>query len=480
MDAGYSAIDVITGATPWAVDVCDCRDGLRQLPAGSVHCCITSPPYWGLRDYGLQPTVWGGDLNCEHRWGDVAVKTGGGAQHTPKRRWQHSGNGESGHPSVDAGQFCRSCNAWLGCLGLEADPYSYVDHIVEVFAEVRRVLRKDGTLWINMGDCYANDGKWGGETAGKQSYLPDADRRRNGREKRHTGLKAKDLVGLPWMVAFALRAAGWWLRSDIIWNKPNSMPESVNDRPTKSHEYLFLMSKSPRYFYDPDAILEPAVCGWRDSEFDGERDLAVRPTTGRRRHSIARGGFNGKTNTLPGREAFRAIKQSRNKRTVWTIPTQPYPGAHFATFPTDLVAPCILAGTSEKGCCPHCGAGRVRKTKVTYQNPGNCQTNGARSKNHREINQPGFDVRLEKQTLTVGWRNGCDCGYRAAEAVPAIVIDPFNGSGTTGLVARLFSRRYIGFEASADYAAQAAARIMNRGARSDGSRRPLDGQSLLF
>jgi DNA modification methylase len=418
-----AALDVIAGNGPWAwcIEVCDCRDGLRRMPPNSVHCVVTSPPYWGLRDYQIAPSVWGGD-------------------------------------------------AWLGCLGLEPDPYSYVQHIVEVFAEVWRVLRKDGTLWLNMGDCFANDGKWGGESGGKQSYLDDADRRRNGREHRRTGLKPKCLMGLPWMVAFALRDWGWWLRSDIIWHKPNPLPESVSDRPTKAHEYLFLLSKSKNYFYDAEAIKD-------DSFGYGSGNKAKRWGNNHTTSRTDAKGLVERQSSIP----WKGGQTSKNRRTVWTIPIEPYPGAHFATFPTDLVAPCILAGTSEQGCCPYCGKGRVRKVEVEYLNVGNCQTNGKRSvdRRHIEFGTAGSETRLEKCTRTVGWESGCKCESDAHDAQPAIVLDPFSGAGTTGLVSRILGRRFIGFEASAEYAAQAEARIRHRGAKSS-SLRPSAGQSVLF
>jgi len=230
----------------------DVIDGLRQLPDESIQTVVTSPPYWLLRDYGVQ-----GQIGLESTWG------------------------------------------------------GYVAKMVDVFREVRRVLKDDGTLWINLGDSCA----------------------------------AKNLIGIPWRVALALQADGWCLRSEIIWHKPNPMPESVTDRPTKAHEYIFLLSKSERYFYDQEAIKEPSVGDWHGGDFQSERNLSLHPTTSRKpRKSVARGGFNGKTNELKGREAFRAITATRNKRTVWTVATQAFSEAHFATFPEDLIKPCILAG----------------------------------------------------------------------------------------------------------------------------------------
>lgn len=306
----------------------DWIEQLRTLPEQSVHCCVTSPPYWGLRDYGVP-----------------------------------------------------------GQLGLEKTPEEYVAKLVAGFREVRRVLRDDGTLWVNLGDTYASQGgsfdpaHWDN----KQSTNRGSSERVR---KPPTGLKPKDLVGIPWRVAFALQADGWYLRSDIIWHKPNPMPESVTDRPTKSHEYIFLLSKSERYFYDAEAIKEPA------SENTNPRISQSEIT---RIKSLRDGGMN----TSAGMGATHKsvipdgmIKQnhsfenacclpvsSRNKRTVWTVATSPYKEAHFATFPPDLIKPCILAG------CP----------------------------------------------------------------VGGIVLDPFFGSGTTGQVALELGRKCLGIELNPKY-----------------------------
>jgi DNA modification methylase len=274
---------------------------LRTLPAESVQTCVTSPPYWGLRDYGV------------------------------------------------AGQ-----------LGLEATPEAYVTALVGVFAEVRRVLRDDGTLWLNLGDSYASDVKGSGGT-GKSTLCMDG-RPEEGRQRTvlvaqltqqmsprrfSHGLKPKDLVGIPWRVAFALQADGWYLRSDIIWAKPNPMPESVTDRPTKAHEYLFLLAKSERYYYDAEAIKEAQAEDTADRyryEFK-DRYADVADAKG------WRGKFGGANGV--------ALRSGRNKRSVWTVTTQPFAEAHFATFPPDLIKPCILAGAPARGVVldPFAGAG---------------------------------------------------------------------------------------------------------------------------
>lgn len=251
---------------------------LRTLPDESVQCCVTSPPYWGLRDYGM---------------------------------------GEQ--------------------LGREGKPAEYVARLVEVFAEVRRVLAGDGTLWMNLGDCYANDGKWGGSSSGKRANgLHGATG--IGRGRRDTGLKAKDLVGIPWAVAFALREDGWYLRADIVWHKPNPMPEPVQDRPTKAHEYLFLLSKSERYFYDAGAIAEPIA----PATASDLRRFAPKV----RDYEAAAVAF-GEGTSASRRNAGNAFGEgdTRNARSVWSIAVSSYDDAHFATFPDEIPRRCILAGS---------------------------------------------------------------------------------------------------------------------------------------
>ncbi len=302
-----------------------------------------------------------------------------------------------------------------------------------MFREVWRVLRDDGTLWLNLGDTYSMAGKHGGHSGNKNAHSAKGGM---SRLKRCSALKPKDLLGIPWRIAFALQAEGWYLRSDIIWHKPNPMPESTRDRPTKAHEYLFLLTKQPRYFYDAEAIEEPATYAGCD-----------------------RGGS---TNRYEQNAAGMDNKQydTRNKRTVWSVNCRPYKGAHFATFPPKLIAPCIKAGTSEKGCCPKCGAPWRRLTKTDYVNPGNRSTNGPRSIERRHITygSAGFPQRLEKRTETLGWESSC--GHLEARwPVPCIVLDNFGGAFTTSVVAESLGRRSIGVELSADYIRQGAERL---------------------
>ncbi len=351
----------------------DVRECLREMPAESVNCVVTSPPYWSLRDYGVEATVWGGEGDCEHEWGVIVEQQRGGT-YSGKTRWQHiadeaneagvpvrtispeSWGLEDGHPKVASGQFCSKCGAWLGALGLEPTPEMFVAHMVEVFREVRRVLRNDGTLWLNIGDCYATGGGRVGEApgGGKQG---EAWRLRGLMTTPNRmpldGLKAKDLVGIPWMLAFALRADGWWLRQDIIWSKPNPMPESVRDRCTKAHEYLFLLSKSDRYWSDFSAIRESAgyPSDRPQNSFAREQPDIPLQKAQKRKNRTVRPGVD-THGGAQGNGYMEYPEDTRNKRSVWHIPTAPFPEAHFATFPPALVEPCVLAGCPEGGVVP--------------------------------------------------------------------------------------------------------------------------------
>lgn len=460
----------------WEVREGDVLARLAEMPDESVQCVVTSPPFWGLRDY--QTATWeGGDPACEHRTRQDP--------HAESSTLQGNKN-TVGHQREGFKDMCPRCGARRvdHQIGLESSPYEYVSRMTAVFAEVRRVLRRDGTLWLNLGDCYATGAgkvgehpgggrqgeKWVGDrqgNEGKHAYRTDWAGRggrprgtrptgqngvmNDGRQKRPPigpmtqanrmpieGLKPKDLVGMPWRVAFALQADGWWLRSPIVWNKPNPMPESVEDRPTSSYEFVFFMTRNgcrtlwwrakdsrewsqhpnlkqkitglggkriPRwrgfdYWYDADAISEDAVGkttkrpdGWASHSGDHgkfhkdgrEKGAPTDPDYGPNRARM-RAGFNARWDK---REGLDLTGKTRNRRNVWTISTQPFPDAHFATFPENLVKPCILAGTKQGD----------------------------------------------------------------------LVLDPFAGSGTTGVVARKLDRRFVGIELNPEYCEMARKRI---------------------
>lgn len=435
---------------------------LHQLPDESVHCVITSPPYWGLRKYEgeEQDQVWGGSKDCEHEWGaEIIAKSKD--SNRGDMTWTTGGSPSSKilgiHPSQ--GQFCVRCGAWRGQLGLEPTPDLYVQHLVEVFREVKRVLRSDGTLWLNMGDSYASN--WGAGANRKSSWWSTASGESEGKGwgdvetaippnmwRKHPTIKPKDLIGIPWRVAFALQADRWYLRSDIIWSKPNPMPESVQDRPTKSHEYVFLLAKSPQYFYDADAIREEVK-----PESPQRAKYPFKPEVSGSRY------WHQEDSLFHPPSSVRMNPAGRNKRSVWTIPTQPYAGAHFAVFPEALVEPMVKAGTSEKGCCVKCGAPWekiVKIDQIRHRKPWK-DTKHPNGRNTEQLASWAAQYgSTTKVTTPIGWEPTCNCN---TDTKPCIVLDPFVGSGTTCLVAAKLNRDWIGIDVSEKYCAMARERL---------------------
>lgn len=420
----------------------NCLDTLTRMPDNYLDCVVTSPPYWGLRDYGLQPSIWGAQDGCLHEWGafttdpvhpvnrrcskcgrfGVTTRTEGENTVTKcdncnelltdsksstfgvnsgDEKWIRSieESRKTKMKQVNQGQHCVKCSAWHGNLGLEPTPELYVQHIVKIFSEIKRALKPEGTVWLNLGDSYSGSHGTGGKPGDKQ-HTNAGSGSMNSRPEVPVGLKPKDLVGVPWAVAFALRSDGWYLRSDIIWHKPNPMPESVTDRPTKSHEYIFLLTKSAKYYYDMDAIREPASNNTHERQSRANINTKRQPTdkinairtpkaqrvpsgwdTGKGNHRGKIGRYPKIKNNPSFDAAMSKMPDTRNKRSVWTVTTKPFKEAHFATYPPDLIRPCILAG------CP----------------------------------------------------------------VGGIVYDPFMGSGTTAEVAILNKRKYIGSELNPEY-----------------------------
>ena len=449
----------------------DAREVLQELPDESAHCVVTSPPYYGLRDYGVE-----------------------------------------------------------GQLGLEPTPEEYVANLVEVFREVRRVLRRDGVCWLVIGDSYNAAGR---DSHGTRIGVKQGTNRASAagldvNRPNDPGLKPKDIIGIPWRLAFALQADGWFLRSEVIWDKPNAMPESVTDRPSKSHEQVFLLTKSARYFYDQEAVREPWTTdhmpGAKTNEtyhygagnggntgltahrqpfmdelrrqrhrvqketLDGSEGEAPRGPDGRRKTHVVKGNAS-----IQHRDGERWPGTGRNLRSVWQIVTQPYPGAHFAVFPEELADRCVKAGSSERGCCPECGVpwqrvlrcGDLRPVSGEYLSPlrGDYKRDGTSEVIHQAGNSmvrttDGWKF-LKRDRLLDGWRPGCACyDWRYYDDFPApksrwqqttwwgrvkqrpipvefgwpvepcVVLDPFVGAGTVPLVARRLGRRAVAIELS--------------------------------
>lgn len=379
----------------------DCTELLPTLPPASIQCIVTSPPYFGLRDYGLLPTHW------------PAI------EYVPM----------AGLPPI-------AIPSATCCLGLEDDPLAYIGHLVHVFRLARPALRSDGTAWLNLGDSYAQDSKWGGRSGGK-NYTSAAGG--ISRERKRTGLKDKNLMMIPARAALALQADGWYVRNQVIWQKPNAMPESVTDRMTNDYEALYLMAKSPRYYFDAVAIADPAIA------------------------TKNRGGGRKLQNLVAGpgqkNDGFKSRWQpsdTRNRRSVWCVPTQALRDEHYAPWPEALVEPCIRAGSSAQA-CEHCGAAWVR----VVERESNCQErkaaggragnvgvsdtyqNGVHGKNMSHDLKP-------KAVRVLGFQPACACEDNTGSAA-SVVLDMFAGSGTTLRVAERLQRNSIGIDLNADY-----------------------------
>jgi len=394
------------------------RSNSLQIPLRdkSVHCVVTSPPYWSLRDYAVN-----------------------------------------------------------GQLGLEKTPEEYVEKMAMVFREVWRVMKPEATLWLNMGDSYNAAGRNGHGTRIGCKQMTNRASACGDDHNRSTspGLKPKDLCGIPWRLAFALQADGWYLRSDIIWAKPNPMPESVTDRPTKSHEYVFLLSKQPSYFFDQEAVREKSITGdpRRPYTSEGAWQMDGRPKEQRHGGEVRigcrkelRSGIESRHRcAIDGGQSMQAEPNGgRNIRTVWNIATQPFPESHFATFPEELARRCILAGTSEKGVCPKCGGPWVRVletqkaiSKTCPKEQASHEARGGTGEHTGTVGKSGSG-RIDGYTKTLGWKPSCKCGL---DPVPAVVLDPFAGSGTVGIVCAKYRRNFIGLDLKAEYCQMAKKRI---------------------
>lgn len=421
-------------------------DILRTWPANIINCVVTSPPYWVQRLYtGLTPQIWGGKKHCHHDW----------REHV--RRKSRGGKGESSwerpsravHPDLKDtfSLFCSKCPAWRGDLGNEPLIKLYVDHIAQVFDEVKRVLRKDGTLWLNLSDSYYGSG-FG--SAGKQSYLLDAAPSGKFKALRPKGeLPNKCLAGIPFRVVLELVNRGWVHRQTVIWEKPNALPESVTDRPTVNYEYVFMLTKNPKYYYEQqfEPIKESTITRGKTHRSSKDRSIGLPPVGGHKFTSL---------------EAPYSMKYSgkrvekrpyRNLRSVWRIPISRFPNAtdakltHFAVFPTKLIERPIKA-SCPKQVCQTCGKPRVAKyRRVRKKEP--------RRYGQMTLASETGGLRVDDWVIQFLGYTGCRC----ANYVKGIVLDPFMGSGTTALVSKALGRDWVGIELSDDYVSLAYKRL---------------------
>lgn len=419
-----ASVAAISGGTrPYNVVLGHTLDVLRTLPNNAIHCIITSPPYFGLRGYKLTDAVFGGDAGHAHSFFQTTIQSS-----KPRYDGNHGLRKldvfDSGLTGADSGAAC-SCGAWRGVLGLEPNPALYIDHLVEICRELRRVLRPDGTFWLNLGDSYAH-----------LPYEP-------------WGLKPKDLMGIPHRVFFALQKDGWYGRQDEIWHKSVPAPDDVQDRSTRAHEYVFQLAKSPAYYYDQIAAYEP------NKTYKGRAN----PNYMQMRTTDLRGL----------KTPLWVLKHQGHRRRSVQYLHQEYHHApdgrvHSATFPKTLVELCLLRGSSNAGCCPHCGAQLERTIEpginlaaVRRQKRAEQEAKGIKARGPA-VDQKLYDS-LHEQHPDIDRGFLPRCGCFAQPAFPSLVLDPFNGSGTTGYVALALGRRYLGIELNPEYAADSRVRL---------------------
>jgi hypothetical protein len=496
---------------------------LKRMDSESVHCAVTSSPYYGLRSYNTEPQIWDGDPNCQHEWGEVHPP-GYRSSDTKPGPMQHEGNTHRENLRSD---ICSKCGAWKGELGQEPTPELFVKHLTTIFHELKRILRSDGVFWMNIGDsyCASKCGSFnGGSDILKGRNLEGHSKSGNVDKSKLMGMKPKDLIGIPWALAFSMRSdgasspqtmytvekiktsllrdydtwndvpkhtkrtiedldeewlkaskGGWYLRSDIPWVKRNSLPSSVTDRPGSSIEHIFLFSKSQKYYYDYIATMQLSSesynkdkrprgvirqCVNTNSKYPDGGQFKKQDNTGNETYT----GFNARYE--PNGYGLRYMRDSDFFFKTWqgllhnedgepmalVVNPKPYKGSHFAAYPIRLVEPLILAGTSEKGVCPHCGAPWVRVAKkesyITRPTIG--------SDDQKQKLNPGNAQGLERTgghvaqiTETIDWQPSCNCTNNIP--VPAAILDPFSGSSATGVACKLHNRDYIGIELNPEY-----------------------------
>ena len=407
---------------------------LKTLPDEIINCCVTSPPYWGLRDYGTTPQIWDGNKDCKHKWNIRKYSKVTNYNEGFNQRWENSPNkiqkqSEMGKiRNIEEG-FCSKCGAWRGSLGLEPTFELYIKHLCDIFDEVNRVLRNDGTCWVNLGDTYNGSKTGNTESRKNPNVVTNSFKKDN-----INNIPTKSLCLIPQRFAIEMVNRGWILRNTIIWHKPNCMPSSAKDRFTVDFEYLYFFSKSKKYYFEQQLENLGSICTRkRKSAFrqQNENDEDLITTNG------------------------------RNKRTVWKIPTKPFPDAHFAVFPEALIETPIKAGCP-KYVCKKCG--KAREKIFETNNPKGISGRAGTpmvSKgivdtfDGKQIIEPGHSSTVYSSAVYKGLTNcGCNAGFE-----PGIVLDPFMGAGTTAKVALKQGKKYLGIELKQEYIDMANKRI---------------------
>ena len=448
---------------------------MRTWPADSIDLVVTSPPYWGLRDYGEETMrIWGGLPGCEHEWGPLERGKRKDVLPLDKTAAKRIGFGEGTHDNayLQGGNFCIKCGAWRGSLGLEPHPQLFIDHLVGICCEIKRVLKPTGIFFLNLGDTYYGSGGKGGQY---EKFMPKKGQPahyRQSSKSRSNWLQPKQLLGIPWRVAIALQNDGWTLRNDLIWFKSNYMPSSVKDRLTNAYEHVFMLVKARRYYFDLDAIRVPQKTIMEKHEGASlYRDGHPSAWSANRRELNPKGKNPGdilsgskylehdnphSIRVKGGHTGDYTHPRGKNPGDLWRIPTTPFPGAHFATFPPRLIEPIVKAG-SPRWICSKCGKPRIRITKPT---PEYAEKLGKSVHDHKDDLKRGmrYDKVYNAEYVTTGWSD-CGCGEKW---IPGIVMDPFGGSGTVGQVARRLGRRFILIEIIPEYCKMAEKRVRGR------------------
>ena len=476
----------------------DCLEVMKEMPDECVDMGMTSPPYWGLRDYGIEQ-IFDEDPSCKHEWGFSKI------EHDNLRYRGHNANvGSNKNPEIhkgkekSGGQFCCSCGAWRGQLGLEPTPEMYIEHLTEIFNEVKRMLKKEGTLWLNIGDTYGGSGGAGGDY-NKGGLREGQPRFKQG----ETRLQPKCLCMIPERLAWSLIQNGWILRNKIIWFKPNSMPSSVKDRFSNRWEFIFLFSKSKKYFFDLDAVREPHKTKGDYKSYKDKLKISGRSNTIGQKYTREN---LGKPNYPSGKNPGDVIKikderkglkipdqrpqgvhrkrhsgyfgadgeylvnpYGKNPGDIFEINTQPFPEAHFAVFPETLCEKPIKAGCPEE-VCKKCGKARERiieKEKIidkgrALDSQYVSNINSIKSRSHDAKRQLGGNYQKllnQREVKIIGWTS-CDCN---ADFEGGIALDPFAGAGTVGVVAKKFGRQFILIDIKKEYCEMAERRITQIG-----------------